>query len=246
MAIYDTAATIINDAAVASSQSISAAPYSDPSTTMREFCSLLNRCGRQLLIAYQWQQLIKTHSFNTGAVPPTDGEYDLPADFGWMINQTGWTPSSGGLGLPLGGPISEQIWAMLVASGLGAGTIYASFKISDGVMKFLTPVPADQDVTYSYMSQGWVDVHGSGTDFATIVENDDDVVMFDSELIKAMLELRWKQAKGLDWSTAGDAFATAFQSFTGINTPAPVLSAAYVPRFPLLGIQNVPQTGYGS
>lgn len=246
MAIYDTAGDVVNNAAIACGLPAASVPFSSTDQHILQMCNLLNRCGRELLVVFQWQQFVKTHSFNTGSPPPTDGEFALPADFGWMINQTGWTPSSGGMGLPLGGPLTEQLWQMIVASGLGQGTIYASFKVTEGVMKFITPVPADQEVTFAYASQGWVDVGGAGTTFETKATADDDVILYDSELITTMLELRFKQAKGLDSTSAADAFATKFASYTGINSPAPIVSCAYVPRFPYLSVFNVPQSGFGS
>lgn len=245
MAVYETASQILTDTSVACGLPPSANPFGSSDPAQIQLRTLLTRCGRELASAFQWQRLVKVHSFNTGVVPPIDGEFALPADFGHMINQTGWTPTDGGMGLPLGGPLSEQVWAMIVASGLGQGTIYASFKVAAGVMQFITPVPASQEVTFSYVAKDWVEVHGVPATTADRVENNDDVILFDPTLISFMLEARWKQAKGFDASSAQDLFSTRYRFMTGIDVPSPVLSMAYIPRFPYLSIVNAPQTNYG-
>jgi hypothetical protein len=245
MAVYETAADIVGQAAVACGLPVPANVFSSNDPAIIQMRTLLTRCGRELASSYQWQRLVRNHSFNTGAVPPADGIYPLPSDFGYMINQTGWTPTSGGLGLPLGGPLNEQIWAMIVASGLGQGTIYASFKVADGVMQFIAPVPTNQEVSFAYVSQDWVQVNGNPATTASFVANNDDVILFDSTLVSFLLEARFKQAKGLPAGSALDLFATRYRFLTGIDTPAPVLSMAYTPKFPYLTVVNAPQTGYG-
>jgi hypothetical protein len=245
VANYEQASEILADTAIACGIPPSANPFGSSDPAQVQMRTLLTRCGRELASAFQWQRLVKNHQFNTGNPSAVDGIYPLPSDFGYMINQTGWTPTTGGMGLPLGGPLSEQIWAMIVASGLGQGTIYASFKVADGVMQFITPVPTDQEVSFAYVAQDWVEVNGNPLTTATRVENNDDVILFDPTMISYMLEARFKQAKGFDASSAQDLFASRYKFMTGIDTPSPVLSMAYTPKFPYLTIVNAPQTGYG-
>lgn len=245
MAVYETASQILTDTSIACGLPPSANPFGSSDPAQVQLRTLLTRCGRELASAFQWQRLVKNHAFNTGNPSAVDGIYALPTDFGYMINQTGWTPTSGGMGLPLGGPLSEQVWAMIVASGLGQGTIYASFKVAQGVMQFITPVPVDQAVTFSYVAKDWVEVNGNPLTTADRAENNDDVLLFDPTLISYMLEARFKQAKGFDASSAQDLFTTRYKFMTGIDVPSPVLSMAYIPRFPYLSIVNAPQTNYG-
>lgn len=248
MAKYDTAANIIISAAIECGLSPAADPYASTSDEMVQMRNLLTNCGQELLAAYQWEQLVRLHTIDTGATPPADGRYDLPSDFNYMINQTGWTPANVGMGLPLGGPMSEQTWAGVVASNLASSTIYVSFKISDGVLQFLpAPAPINIDITFYYMSRGWVDLLGAGTTFDDTPTDPTDIILYDRMMMVKMLAARYKQAKGLDAGSSLEQFETAYASITSINTPAPVLYAAGWRGFPYLNMYtNVPQSGYGS
>lgn len=225
-------------------------PYASTSDDQVQMRVLLNQCGRELYAAHQWQQFVKSHTIDTGADPAAthpDGNYDFPTDFGYFINQTGWTPTNVGLGLPLGGPLTRQQYTLLVASGLGSTTIFVSFNINDGYIQVLpAPAPADIDITFDYMSNAWVDVIGGGVTFASLATAADDVIMFEPILITKMLATRFKQAKGLDAGATQEQFQSMFALFTGVNAAAPVLNLTSRVGFPYLSPwRNVPQTGFG-
>lgn len=245
---YDTTADIIETACVLCGLTPVDDPYSSLDETQVQMRALLNQCGRQLYAAFEWQQFIRSETIDTGVSPPADGLYDLPDDFGYMINQTGWTPTSVGLGLPLGGPLTPQQWAYIVSTNLASSTIYVSFRIADGQLAVLpAPAPASIDITFQYISNGWVQVHGDPDTRASKAENADDVVMFEPVLISTMLALRYKQAKGLESGALLDEFKTLFANFTGVNTSAPVLSMVNWVGFPYLNPwTNIPQSGFGS
>jgi hypothetical protein len=247
MALYDTATNIINSAAVECGLAPNTNPFTASSEEMVQLRTLLTNCGRELTSGvYQWQQLVKTYSIDTGPIPVTDGRYDLPADFGYFINQTGWSPTAAGNGLPLGGPLSEQIWAAIVATNLAASVIYVSFKIADRVLQVLpAPAPANTEITFSYVSQNWVLVNGSTTT-ATQVANTGDIVLFDAVMMVKMLATRYKQAKGLDATSSAQQFQAMFAAFTGTNTTSPILNMTRYSGYPLINVwTNVPQSGYG-
>ncbi len=247
MAVYDTAADIINTAAVECGLPTASSPFGSVDDTMIQLRTLLTQCGRELQGAYQWQQLLREATISTGASPVSSGEYDLPDDFSYMINQTGWTPNSSGLGLPLGGPFTEQVWSALVATNLASSTIYVSFKVAEGVIRVLpAPAPANIDLTYKYVSQNWVRVNGVAGTLANKVANDDDVVLFESILITKMLAARFKQAKGLDAGASLEQFSSRFAAITGFDAPAQVISLATYTGFPYLSAMNIPQSGFGS
>lgn len=248
MAKYDTAGAIIRAAAIECSlTNVPADPFTSPDEAMVQMCNLITQCGQELITAHQWEQLVRNATISTGASPPSDGQYDLPSDFNYMINQTGWTPANVGMGLPLGGPLSEQVWAAIVASNLASSTIYVSFKIAAGVLQFLpAPAPANIDITYSYLSRGWVAVAGDTSDLEDSVQQSSDVIMFDRLLMIKMLAARYKQQKGLPADSSLEQFTMQFAAITGIDTPAPLLYMGGQWGFPYLNVYtNVPQTNYG-
>jgi len=248
MAQYDTAQEVINAAATECGLDGSTDPFASSAPAyVGQLRSLLSQCGRELATVYQWQEFTKTHTISTGAAPVANGQYALPSDFGYMINQTGWTPTGLGLGLPIAGPLSEQIWQSVVNTNQASSTIYLSFKLADRVLQFLpAPAPPDINIVFSYQSKDWVLVNGGPTT-ADRVANNSDVLLFDAILISKMLATRYKQAKGLDANSSLEQFQAMYAAISGINSPAPVLTLARASRFPFLNPWiNLPQSGYGS
>lgn len=248
---YESAGDIIASALAMCGLTPVSDPYSSQDDVQVQIRALLNQCGRELYASHQWQQFLRTETISTGADPSAthpDGTYDLPDDFGYFINQTGWTPTNAGMGLPLGGPLTEQQWAYLVATNLASSTIYVSFRIADGKLAVLpAPAPADIDITFHYVSNGWVHAAGDPDDRATKADASDDVVMFEPVLISTMLALRYKQAKGLNAKDQLEQFQSLYANFTGVNAAAPVLSLVNYNVFPYLNPwTNIPQTGFGS
>lgn len=246
MARYETAGDIINMVAAEVGLVPVTNPFVSTDPSFVQLTYLLTSAGRELLGSHQWQRFVKVHTITT-VVPPDTGNYDLPADFGWIIDQTGWSPTAGGAGLPLGGPLSEQDWAYLVNTNLAASTIYISFKQADGQFQVLPQPPPDNTIiNFEYMSRWWVAVAADpAVPAQDSVESSDDVVLFEPILIIKLLKLRFLEAKGFDTTAAVSQFANVFSQWTGKDTTTPTLNAARVRTFPYLGWRNVPETNYG-
>lgn len=251
MPAFDTAGTIVSFAAVECGLTPVADPFASSAAEQVQLCTLLNMCGRELWAKNQWQQFVRSFSIDTTTDPITPGgnEYAFPSDYGYWINQTGWTPNNLGLGLPLGGPLSEQQWTTVVAQNLAADTIYISFKIAGNVIQILpNPPPANTSITFEYMSRAWVQPTGTTDpdDRRDLIAASADTVLFESILMVKMLAARYKEAKGLDATSSLAQFASAYQTATSINKPAPILNTAVQQWFPLINVwTNTPPTGYG-
>lgn len=246
MARYDSALEIINSAAVECGLSSVSTAIASTDPAIVQLVQLLTNTGRELLGLYQWNKFVTEHSITT-VVPPDDGNYDLPDDFAYMIDQTGWTPTNAGLGLPLGGPLSEQDWAYIVNTNLASSTIYVSFKISEGQFQVLPqPPPNGIDINFKYISRYWVAMSGGTTGYSDKIIADDDVVLYEPILITKFLKLRFLEAKGFDTTAASQQFHSVFMQWTGKNISAPVLNAARMRCFPYLGWRNIPETNYGN
>lgn len=245
MARFDTAAEIVNSAAVECGLTASADVFASSDAAFVQMRTMLTNVGRELLALHQWNRFVKVHSITTN-VPPDTGDYDLPDDFAYMIDQTGWTPTNGGNGLPLGGPLSEQDWTYLVNTNLAASQIYVSFKIAEGLIQLLPQPPADGTiVTFEYISRWWVADPATTDPAKDRCTASDDVVLFEPILIKKFLKLRFLEAKGFDTTAAAGQFLTMFQAWTGKDVSAPVLNMARSRFFPYLGYRNIPETNFG-
>lgn len=242
---YDTAGNIVNAALAECGITAVADPYASSDPAFVQACTILGTAGQEMLTLHEWNKLVKTHTITT-AVPPDTGEYDLPADFAWLINQTGWTPTNGGAGLPLGGPLSAQDWTYLVNTNLASSTVYISFRQADGQFWILPqPPPNGVVINFEYISRYWVALTGTTVGTKDKPTLSSDVVLFEPILIVKFLKLRYLEAKGFDTTAAVAQFLTMFQSWTGKDASAPILNTARMRVFPYLGWRNIPETNYG-
>jgi hypothetical protein len=245
MSRYESAGDIVNAAASECGLVAVSDPYGSTDPAFIQLRNILTGAGREMLALYQWSKFVQVHTITT-VVPPDTGNYDLPADFAYMIDQTGWTPTNVGNGLPLGGPLSEQDWTYLVNTNLAASQIYVSFKMAQGQIQVLPqPPPTGIVINFEYISRYWVAVAASTTGTKDKPTLSTDIVLYEPVLIVKFLKLRFLEAKGFDTTAAVGQFMTMFQSWTGKDVSAPVLNMARLRFFPYLGYRNIPETNYG-
>ena len=217
-------------------------------TADRSFAQLVglaNTCGYELLEEVPWQQLNQQYSLTTQAAD--DGKYDLPDNFGYMIDQTGWNRTDN---VPLIGPLSGQIWQYLLGRDLVSYTIYASFRENEGQLwLFPQPPPVGIEISFEYISRNWVRSTdgGGGELFMDHCAQPADVPIYEPYLFERLLKLRFLEAKGFDTMAAEARYNTSLNSWKGKSVGAPVLNqAAGRGGYPLLnGWCNVPDTNYG-
>lgn len=249
MARYQEAGEIINGAAAECGLTPVSDPFTSSDAAFVELRALLTSAGQEMLALHEWNKLTRKETITFGttpANPPGTGKFDLPDDFGYMIDQTGWSLSER---LPLGGPMTPQDYSYLVNTNLANSTVFVSFRMNDGQFWVLPdPPPSGQEINFEYISRNWVQPDGttSEDDRTDFVAAYGDVVYYEPILIKKFLKLRFLEAKGFDTTAAVGQFLTMFNSWTGRDVSAPVLRMSRSRVFPYLGYRNIPETGYGS
>ena len=205
---------------------------------------LMQIAGEELCQLYQWEELNRQHEITTAL--GDSGDYDLPFDFLYMINQTGWERSQN---VPLFGPLSAQDWQWLLGRDLVSYTIYASFRIKEGQFSiFPQPPPEGLNIAFEYVSRNWV-FHASGkTAYVSILTDGSDVPVFDRTLLSRYLKVKYLEAKSLDTTKAQADLDQIFGLLAGHDKGAEIMSAGRNRRgFPYLdGFTSVPDTGYGT
>ena len=223
-------------------------PVSDPYSPsapqeFKQMRYLLNTAGEELCTAHPWEILSKSHQITTQSTD--SGNYPLPDDFYYMINQTGWERSSN---VPLMGPLSPQDWTYLQGRESVNETLYASFRLKEGTFSiFPQPPPDGLNITYEYINKNWVRDGSNATQFKDEVMGAADTPLFDKTLISRYLKVKYLESKGFDTTKAQDDFNQCFDFLTGFDKAAPVLNAGRGRRgiAYLNGAYNIPDTGFG-
>jgi len=218
--------------------------FSSADIAFEQLTTLSNSIGYELLQNAPWEGLVREHSFVTAE--DDTGVYELPADWGYMINQTGWDRTNN---VMLGGPLSAQEWQYLLGRDLVSQTIYATFReFQNKFNLFPQPPPTGLAIHFEYISRNWVLVNGVEDVFEDKVVNPADVVLYEAHLFERLLKLRFLEARGFDTTNAMAAYDVAFISWTGKDKGAPILNAGRtyggVPY--LDGFRNLPDTNYGT
>lgn len=220
-------------------------PYASTNQAFKQMTYLLNIAGEELNQLYPWEEMNQEHQITT--LGTDSGNYPLPSDFLYMLNQTGWERSEN---VPLFGPLSGQDWQYLLGRDLVSQTIYASFRMKQGQFSiFPQPPPDGLDIHFEYQSRNWVSDSTTGfTSNKAEVTVGADVPRFDKTLISRYLKVKFLEAKGFDTTKAQSDLNQMFEAINSHDKGARILSAGNTGAgFPYLDTyRNSPDTGYGT
>lgn len=241
---YATALDIVQQVQGQLGLPVSAAMATAPDDqTAQQMMRLLTWAGRRLIkptSTYRWSHLERTWLLLTD---PLITEYPMPPDWDSFVDLTGWNDTSR---LPMLGPATAPQWACLKARNLGSSTISVIYRTRDGKLELYNTFATPQQLRIDYSSRGWVQVPGVPIVFQDFIDADDQVVLYDSELIQAKLKLAFLTAKGFDTTAAQADYNEIEEAAICADTDAPVLQVARTDTYPLISTQfNVPDTGYG-
>lgn len=217
----------------------------DPwASTRQEFIqmrALLNIAGEELSQHYPWAFLSKEHTFTT----TTATSYDLPSDYLYTINQSGWDRTND---RPLYGPLSSQDWSRLAGQSLSDSIWSVGFRISEGTFNmFPDPMTAGLTIAFEYVSRNWVLDSDTGNTYKDSVENGADTPQFDRTLLSRFVKVKFLEAKGWDSTKAQADLNQSFALITARDTGSPILNAGGGRGgFAYLGAHSIADTGYGS
>jgi hypothetical protein len=242
MALYDTVANVVSEAAVELGLGAVSDVYGSADANVVQLRGLLKRTGRTLAKQYLWKQLLKEGTLTTPTANQDLTVFNLPADYGsyvdgTLFNRTAQMPTA---------VVTPQQWQGLKASGLTA-TVVATFRTYDQTLQFLTTPPTGEVYGYEYRSRYWVKSFGAPAADKDAPTANTDTLLFESDLLIPALKVAWLQAKGFESSAAQNEFDVAFALDTSANEgAAPTLSLSRPHGVRLIDGGNVPDTGYGS
>lgn len=248
MAAYNRQATVLDIIQNALGQMglpVPGAAYSDGSNLTAQQCiRLLQSRGRRLIKptgTNRWQVLHKTWSCPTS---PGVTTYTLPDDWDSFEDLTGWNFTSR---LPMLGPATDPQWNCLKARNLGSSTISVIYRVRGGVFEIYNAFSTSQDLRIDYSSRGWIMKNGSPPTYQDFIDADDNVCLYDAELLTAALKLDFLGAKGFDTTVAQADYDELLEQALNADQDAPVLQMALADTYPLISTSfNAPDTGYGT
>lgn len=224
---------------------VPSAAFSDGANMTAQQCiRLLQSRGRRLLkpaLTQRWEALRKTWILTTN---PTDTVYDLPDDWDSFEDMTGWNFTSR---LPMLGPATDPQWQCLKARNLGSSTISVIYRTFGGQFEIYNTFSTPQDLRIVYSSRAWVMTAGTPPSYSDAISADDNVLLFDAELLTAGLKLDFLGAKGFDTTVAQEEYNDCLENAMNADSDAPVLQVSLADTYPLISTQfNAPDTGYGT
>jgi len=195
-----------------------------------QLLSLLNSAGNELMLYYPWEQFNKEWSFYT---IPGEADYPLPEDYNYFTDQTQWDRTDH---WPLLGPKSAQEWSWLKGA-LVAALPRIRFRVSENKLKFW-PVPGNAlNMAMEYTSKYWVDQAGKPAD---MIAQDGDILQYNPWLLIKFVKFKFYELKGFQTTGVNADFMRVFNTLTGKDTGAKILSLS--PKFTsqFLGPWSVP------
>ena len=212
--------------------------------TARLLLACANQAGQALYRRHNWVILTTEHPFNTAASTET---YDLPSDFGRLVNETVWDRANYE---SMRGPLNPQEWQAFKSSILGnTPSTWKKWRIRNisGTEKFAVyPTPdAVEQLVFEYVSDNWCKSSG-GTGQAAWAA-DTDLPVLDDHLMELGILWRFLKRLGMAYDDELAEYNAEVDRAVARDGGSRVLSLTGGGLNPhLLDYTNIPETGYGS
>jgi hypothetical protein len=166
-------------------------------------------------------------------------KYSNPSDFDRPIDRTQWDKTKHWEML---GPETPQQWQWLKSGFIATGP-RVRFRRLGGTFQIWPPLASNEELGMEYVSTQWAaDTAAAGKTSLTV---DTDTCIFPDRLMVAGLKHKYFTVKGF-----GPVYQNDWERELSLakanDSGAPMLSFAPRPSQVLIGIANVPDTGYGS
>jgi hypothetical protein len=166
-------------------------------------------------------------------------KYEMPNDYDRPVDRTQWDKSKHWEML---GPDTSQQWQWLKSGFISSGP-RLRFRVMGGYFQIWPPQAVADTIGIEYVSQNWVaDSYGTGKRSFTL---DTDKCIFPDQLMVLGLKKKYFEAKGFDATVLRAEYNADLSISKATDSGAPTLSFAPRLSSSLLGIQNVPDSGYG-
>ena len=166
-------------------------------------------------------------------------KYTLPSDFDRITDRTMWDKSKH---WEMMGPSTPQQWQWLKSGYISTGP-RIRWRRMGGYFQIWPQINASEYLGFEYISNSWAASNAGAAQSSFLA--DTDTCIFDDRLFITLVKKKYLGAKGLDTGAVSDDLNRLYALRTSEERGAPMLSMA--PRLTevLIGVQNIPDSGYG-
>ena len=183
-----------------------------------QLMELASEEGQDLAKRTRWTALDVQTSFITVATENQGLLSTIAPGLKFIINQTIWNRT---LRRPVFGPLGPSDWQQF--EGLAISGPWNQFRIQQGIIKFF-PVPvAGQSCYFEYVTKNWC-LANDGVTGRSSWSVDTDTALLDEDVMTLGLVWRWREAKGLDFTSAFQKYETQVTDAIGRDGSKPVLN----------------------
>lgn len=245
---YKTAGAIVNAAAKELGLGTQTDPFASPDANFQKLVQMLNSLGLELCDTYTWQHLLREYTFVTTA---NQTPYDLPSDFNGLVEHTAWNRTQQ---MTLGEPLTEETWAHRASTPGASAFIEFRLTTNQILLAPINAVPGSQTIAFEMKSRSWVRPAasglGNGNSLGTTGTDEclvtGDYPLFEPLLLQYGIKLAWKKDGGFDTTTAEADFLRVLANAQARTKAAAHLYLTPQRTGPLIGLHNLPDTGYGT
>lgn len=207
--------------------------------------SCARRAGMDLASRYEWPELVLEYAFTTVI---GQASYSLPSDFKSFMDGTVWDRHNY---WQMRGGLSARAWQVFKSSIFGSGIVLPKRwrakmnTVTKALEFYIDPTPTSADASvFEYRSKAWCRsaLGVAQTDWLA----DTDTGILDEYCLE--LETTWRllSRSGLAYAEErNDAMAHAAITFAGERGAGDLSIVPYQEEGHLIGVGNIPDTGYG-
>ena len=167
-------------------------------------------------------------------------KYSNPSDFDRQIDRTQWDKTRHWEML---GPESAQQWQWLKSGFIATGP-RLRFRRMGGFFQIWPPIASAEYLGWEYVSNSWAQSStGTGKSSFTV---DTDTCIFPDRLMVLGLKLKYFEVKGFDTTALSRDYQDELSIAMANDMGSETLSFAPQLSQQLIGVANLPDTGYGS
>ncbi len=187
-----------------------------------------------------------TGTLGAGTFQFGQGDYPLPSDFRYPVDNTFWDRSRF---WSMRGPQSPQQWQLFKSSVIGRASIQRRFRfrsVGGNMVLSIDPVPTDNGsyLVFEYISTAWCKT-ALGVP-QPLWENDTDVGILDEDLMYLGLKWRLLRRLGMSYAEEMDECERETRRAMAKDGGAAILNLTPSDRLTLIGPWNLPETNFGN